>query len=514
MRRTAARFAKDEDGAILVMVAVSLGVILGMIALSYDLGRIAATQSELQSYADHVALAAAGELDGEAGARARAQAAAANFFTDRQTFGDDATGQTLNSADYALTFLRSLPAVDTDAITSTHAATTDQNAIYARVIVTPKTVPFTFGRAFFALSGFAQRTPIVGAEAVAGFTSYACDITPMMFCVPPGFDGDTWRGQQILMRSGGNGAAWGPGDFGFLEPSTLAIDSTGACAGLTGAGPLLRCVLGAVGSVTQCFVQRGVNTEPGQKVGITNAMNARFDIYQGSMDRNDPLYAPAPNVIKGIVRRGGGGGGNQCIGANSDPSPNTMKLPRDTCFYTDSCNLGSPNRYGDGDWWGDVSLDLDGDGTAETVTGYDAYLAMNYGATPPSELIGLGSTPTRYQVYNAEIAYAQRTRGNILTGRAETGLNQCAPVASPDPERRVIIAAGINCDPLNGGVEVNGRETNVPVQEYVKMFITETIGDDSASPPTVDIWAEVIESAGGNGKSGSGVFHEIVQLYR
>src|SRR5690606_21999767 len=133
-------------------------------------------------------------------------------------------------------------------------------------IVTPKTVPFTFGRAFFALSGFAQRTPIVGAEAVAGFTAYACDITPMMFCVPPGFDGDAWRGQQILMRSGGNGAAWGPGDFGFLEPSTLAIDSTGACAGLTGAGPLLRGVLGAVGSITQCFVQRGVDTEPGQKV--------------------------------------------------------------------------------------------------------------------------------------------------------------------------------------------------------------------------------------------------------
>lgn len=505
MRRTAARFAKDEDGAILVMVAVSLGVILGMIALSYDLGRMAATQSELQSYADHVALAAAGELDGETGARARAQAAAANFFTDRQTFGEDATGQTLNSADYALTFLRSLPAVDTDAITSTHAATTDANAIYARVIVTPKTVPFTFGRAFFALSGFGQRTPIVGAEAVAGFTSYACDITPMMFCVPPGFDGDTWRGQQILMRSGGNGAAWGPGDFGFLEPSTLAIDSTGACAGVTGTGPLLRCVLGAVGSITQCFVQRGVNTEPGQKVGITNAMNARFDIYQGAMNglSGNGLYAPAPNVIKGLVRQGGGGSGNQCIGANADPSPDTMRLPRDRCFLTGTCG-----RYGDGDWWGTHNLDLDGDGTAETVTGFGAYLAQNY-TSVPSELSTLGASPTRYEVYNAEIAYALRTGGNILTARAETGLNQCAPVASPDPERRVIIAAGVDCvaNPINGSA------VNVPVQEYVKMFITETIGDDGATPPTVDIWAEVIESVS-NGAGGSGVFHEIVQLYR
>ncbi|MCB2123724.1 MAG: hypothetical protein KDE06_10740, partial [Rhodobacteraceae bacterium] len=111
MRRTAAGFARDEDGAILVIVAVSLGMILGMIALSYDLGRMAATQSELQSYADHVALAAAGELDGVVaqaasgtnpavpGARERAQAAAANFFTDSQTFANDVTGQALDSAD-------------------------------------------------------------------------------------------------------------------------------------------------------------------------------------------------------------------------------------------------------------------------------------------------------------------------------------------------------------------------------------------------------------------------------
>ena len=81
MQTHAKRFVRDEDGTILVIVAMALGMILGMIALSFDLGRIAATQSEIQSYADHVALAAAGELDGENDALTRATNAAASFFT-------------------------------------------------------------------------------------------------------------------------------------------------------------------------------------------------------------------------------------------------------------------------------------------------------------------------------------------------------------------------------------------------------------------------------------------------
>lgn len=518
MFRHTKRFARDEEGAILVIVAMSLGIILGMIALSFDLGRIAATQSEMQSYADHVALAAAGELDGESGATTRATNAAAAFFTDRQSFA--AGTNALTSADYTLTFLRSLPTLDTTAIASANDATGDADAIYARVVIRPRNVPFTFGRAFLALTGGTQLTANATAEAVAGFTSFACDITPMMFCLPPGFTGDGWRGRQILMRSGGNNADWGPGDFGFLEPSTLAIDSTGACAGANGTAETLRCVLGAVGSITQCFQQRGVDTEPGQKVGITNAMNARFDIYQGAMQQlsSNLLYAPAPNVIKGLVRQGGGnggggnggggngGGGNQCIGNNADPSPDTIRMPRDNCFHNGSCTQASPNRYGDGAWYGTV--DSNNDGTADT--GYATYLSTNYGGSVPSEITALGATPTRYQLYLAEIAYATRTGGNILTSRAETGLRACAPAATPDPERRVIIAAGVDC----AANPINGRETGVPVQEYVKMFITEAIGDDGVTPPTVDIWAEVIETVSGNGRSGAGVFHEIVQLYR
>ena len=77
----------NEDGTMLIIWGVSFVLIFGIVALSFDLGRVAITQTELQSYADNVALAAAGELDGESDAITRATSAAANLIADRKTFG-------------------------------------------------------------------------------------------------------------------------------------------------------------------------------------------------------------------------------------------------------------------------------------------------------------------------------------------------------------------------------------------------------------------------------------------
>ena len=55
MRAKVQGFIHDESGAILVFWAASITVLLGIVALSFDVGRMASTQSELQSFADHVA---------------------------------------------------------------------------------------------------------------------------------------------------------------------------------------------------------------------------------------------------------------------------------------------------------------------------------------------------------------------------------------------------------------------------------------------------------------------------
>ena len=480
-RRDLRTLPGNDEGAIIIFWAVTLVVVLGIVALSFDFGQKAATQSELQSYADQVALAAAGELDGKSDAITRATSAAANLIIDQQTFATGTRALAGNS-NYTLTFYKSLPASDTDSVAP--GVTTDPAlARYAQARATPRSVPFTFMAAFDALRGGTTANPTIGAVAVAGFTQYACDITPLMFCIPsPTFKADANIGTMILLRSGGNGAAWGPGDFGFLDPNGMALDSAGPCAGLNGA-TRTRCLIGATGALTQCFSQRGVNTEPGQKVGIENsAYNVRFDMYTGALSskKTSADYPPAPNVIKGIIPKGGG----SCIGNTSNPSPNSAALPRDACFAAGTCG-----RIGDGIW----------------TAGRATYVAKNYGATDPHP-----TANTRYKYYLAEIARAGGGAAStaILTARAETGRKQCSAFQSPDPDRRVVIAAGIDCT----ANPIQGNTTGIPVNEFYRLFLTEPVGVGSGN--SFDIFVEVVGSAETGSSGTGGIFHDVVQLYR
>ncbi|MCE5972025.1 pilus assembly protein TadG-related protein [Sinirhodobacter sp. WL0062] len=477
------KFARDENGVIIVFWALCLVVVLGFVALSFDLGRYGITRTEYQAFADHVALSAAGELDGGTDAITRAHAAAA-LIADKQHFG--IADKTLNGgSDYTLTFFTDLPASDAAAMT---LQTTDATeAAYVRATVTPTTVLGTFVNAFSSLMGGGAMDGDIQASAVAGFSLYVCDVTPLMFCVPSGYKADANIGDMILLRSGGQGSAWGPGDFGFIDPSDLQVDEKGPCAGLNGQN-LASCLIGAIGSITRCVKQKGIDTEPGQKQGIEDAVfNVRFDIYKSVMngEKNDPAYAPAPNVIKGVVPNGAG---QSCIGQNEQISPDTVALPRDDCFASGTCPYA---RIGNGIW----------------ANGREAYETKNYGTTNKYP-----NAVTRYDYYLAEIDASKAASGaDILSGRAETGLPTCSNQTPAGPERRVIIAAGVDCT----ANPVSGAAVDVPVQEFFKIFLTEPVGDDGTSPPTVGIWGEIIGSASdGSGGGTGGLVRDVVQLYR
>lgn len=492
---------QSEEGVLLVFFGISLSVLLGMVALSFDIGRINATQSELQSYADSVALAAAGELDGKSDSITRATAAANNLIADTQTFGGGNRNLS-GGADFTLLFLENLPASDTTLLVGPNAAPED--ARYVRVAVNAQTVGLSFAAAFQGIGGFGGPGPnnTVGAFATAGYTQYACDIAPLMFCVPQGvgYNATSATGQMVHLRSGGSGqGAWGPGDFGFLDPTKVLVDPNGPCGGLSG-GNLDRCLVGATGAITQCFAQSGVDLEPGQKVGnYEAALNTRFDLYRSSMNgsRNDAAYAPAPNVVKGIVPNGAGA---SCVGNNSQDSfPDSWSLPRDTCFpqpwsppgTTTSCAHGG--RFGNGTWDRTGYLNKNHGGTDPVAT---------TGATLPGALAG-----SRYEMYLAEIAAAGG--GNMITTPNQTGLPSCSPHVAPSPDRRVVIAAGIDCVSNS----IGGAASGVPVQEFYRIFLTEQAAGTPGN--NFDIWGEVIGSAGGAGLGGAGaVIHDVVQLYR
>jgi len=505
------RLLAAEDGAVLVLVTLTLPIILVLGSFVVDLGRVSAEQTELQAFADHVALAAAGELDGEDGAIGRARTAAATFITgDRQTWGE---GEPALSAqvdgDVALRFLVDLPADDDAPIGTAYETSADADARFVEVTVTPRTVSHLLAQAASAglraigADGDLPATTLLDAPAVAGFTEYVCDITPLMFCRPndPALYADL-PGRMISLK---NGVGWGPGAFGLLD-NLAAAD--GPCGAPNQGANFWRCATALVEGATRCTPRHaGVDIRPGNVAGPTESgLNVRFDIFATSLnsERNNPNFAPAPNVVKGIVAKGGGGGNNQgggnqgggnqgggnqgggggggnaCIGNNFDPSPDVMSLPRDTCFATGTCAGG---RFGDGIW------DEAG------------YIATNHGGTAPA---GYGAGGTRYDMYLAEIDAAGG--GDILTGLSQTGRPECSNQMSPDPERRVLVAAAVDCSTLPGG-----NASGVPVEDYWRIFMTEPAG----MPSNGDVWVEVIDRVEPFGAGAAqGILRDVAQLYR
>lgn len=544
---TLARFRRDERGAILIFFALALVVILGFAALAFDLGRTASTQTELQSYADNLALAAAGELDGDTNARQRARDAAAQIAADYANNGrfNDLTFLTVDLSDYELTFYASIREDDDDDDEDAEdtPATGDADARYVAARVAPQGVGLTVTRAFDALlpDGETRDDPEVGATAVAVYRQLACATVPMFFCMPEsGWRAEDNIGQMIRLRSGGGGGGgfWEPGNFGFLlPPEGFAAD--GPCAGKSGA-QLRRCFFGAENSVNQCFDQIGVDTSTGQQIGVASrALNVRFDEYQGPLSSNDQDYRPAPNVIQGRREEG-----------DHDSHGATMPLPRDACFESDDCDLG---RIGDGNIAPDDLYEYlarnhgesDGgysftmrDGTAITRRAYDdeaiggdldeegLRLQDQYDDDTLQALSNwlndLQNRPPRYEIYRSEIDRVEDPTSpfynpggdllNLVTGqgpqgfdeddfghKTESGRAMDAPTWSPDPDRRMLVGAGINC---NG---FTGQTDDLPVEEFVRLFLTERVG--ASNDPTI-----YVEVAGSAEKTGA--VRDLVELVR
>ena len=196
-------------------------------------------------------------------------------------------------------------------------------------------------------------------------------------------------------------------------------------------------------------------------------------------------------------------------------------MPRDDCFGA----LGgcSSPRFGDGNWSNGennyllTNLGLDdggnggtaGDGIPDSMPDMSSY----YTAVPAQY------TTMRYGLYLAELErlaqrQAQSPPLNSILDRTELGIAQCnTNPAQSGARRRVVIAAGIDCV----ANPINGAEVDVPVKEFFELFMTEPVGDDGLSPPTLDIWVEVIGSAGGTGfgaAGNGGIFRDVVQIYR
>lgn len=492
----------DEQGVVAIWVTVSLAMFFAIGALVVDGGRLFNLHSQLVSYADHTALAAAAELDGNTGAIDRSIQVATGpdpgpLVKDMQSFGIGGPELAVER----LVFLSALgddpapgdmgPRPAGDVVLCTYQAggddcTADDDlaANFIEVTVEPVAMNYLL---LPVLAAFGIGVPTQGtsrAQAVAGSKRAVCNFPPLMICNPyeategAGAGFDPVIGQQILVKSKGENSAWGPGDFGLLSASFLE-DSECATGGASGAD-VIRCALALVNPNTTC-VEGDVDIRPGEAVSVHVGLNTRFDIWdpplQTKMD--DPAFAPAANVTKGKVENG------QCrLNKLEDPPPppdDTVRLPRDDCFATDTCTDGR---------FGDASFDLGG------------YWFTNHdGAGLPAGLT------TRFDAYRYE------TDNGVIPDKSarggEDGAGICSVNAVPGDsfnDRRMLVVAVVNC--LEHGI--SGSTEDVPVEAFARMFMTEPVGLDGAS--TDDLWFEMLGVAEPGDQSG--VVHDFPQLFR
>ncbi|WP_413719764.1 pilus assembly protein TadG-related protein [Silicimonas sp. MF1-12-2] len=586
------QFASREDGSLLVFFLISVVTILGIVALSFDLGRRASVQTDMQSFADNVALAAAGELDGQEDAIARATWAANNAIAaaNETLKAGVFAGQTLSIQ--SLVFYSALPDRDRPAsfavadlsdptnasykysLPTTNTTTDDSLATFVGVRLNRVDPQWIFGKVFEggndidnldpgATPGDANATDnrrSVGAVAIAGNSAWTCEVSPLMFCLPPvSGTADPIQlqtlsaGRAVQLRSVGRDAAWNPGEFGFLDIDRLIAEDSNAAAGeCASESPESRrqaCLLAK--GIDTCFNSRGVDIQPGQRSGQETAgFNLPFGIFEQVMNnlRGDEGYEVGPHIVGGREVNNG-----SCN--DTGPLTDTMGFTLDNCHYTGGCTDG---RFGDGTW----------------TTGKDRYLDTNYSVRnpafdpsldedpvsnprnivdgdwfdfPPPTTVPTGWTGgyTRYQYYLMEIERA--ANGGVMTGypahpafdgftadwsdakygtdtgtvafdtwddywgtagsgnpiipdahnRSENGLPQCSQVTGGgDPDRRVVVIAGIDCS----NQTLTGREENVEVIQYYRTFMLSPateISNDPSNGQMFDLWVEIIEPIGG-----------------
>jgi putative Flp pilus-assembly TadE/G-like protein len=512
-----------ESGAVAIWVAGTLAVMIGIMALSFDLGRSATTDTELKWASDAAALAGARQLDGLAGARDRARLAATGALTgsgvgltkNADTFDSDAT----NVQVVDVKFLSVLGAGEGTA--GDVEATSDTNANYIQVIVEQSVV----NNFFIQVVGGADTTTLQ-ESSVAGYGAAICQIPPLFVCNPKETTTnktvDLSPGMGILVRDPGAGNRPGPGNYGLLQ-----------VPGFPGKSNIREAFASANGAPV-CFNYRRADTEPGDPVSINAGINVRLDIYKSPLNPADGwIGPPAKNVASGYAALSnpdtkcnpGTKNVTDVFTGGTDTTAQMMPYPRDKCFYNGGCVTSK---------FGDPPFD-----------GYhwdrDTYCKVNHppaGANCPAFATGAKETMTRYGMYRAEIEQDKIPDNTLDPGKTGTGQSQACYTVDPwtdipagpdvrepgyDPtggvqDRRVITTAVVNCLDQN----MNGRK-NIQIAKWYLMFLTEPAGYEIPSallPPGMpstlfdnqNIFLEVIREI--EVEQDKAIAHEIVQLYR
>ena len=522
-------FWADERGAVAASYALALPVLVAAAAFGMDYARMVGMDSELQNGADQAALAAASQLNKNAGACARAANAAVSLVANQSLLGSGDNAVTIPleedcDAVGQIRFYQDKAKID--------AATTDANARFVEVRVNAKTVDY----ALFPVIGLVT-SGNMDAAAFAGLGSAICKVPPVMMCNPnetsdPEFNTANYAGYGIRLVANVNGkngnnetadetpGSYGPGVFGYLETDA------GSGANATAQS------LGRLQPPGECVSVEGADVKPGQQVSVLDALNTRFGVFDNGLNNacgtDNALCPPSDNARIDLLKKAGNGGScrihssgfqvgenpyrptsgvNNINPAGLDP----MGYPRDKCHAVSVDGICSGNgnaRVGNGDWDRAAYYATNGYGSVPTTWSSYGYPELKN-----------RTTPTRYQQYR----YEYDNKATMLAAKNVGSLQQqgtplCTPPAgiapASTPDRRVLSVAVINCN----AEDLSSSTTDAEIKKFVDVFLVEPTArrthDGTQYTRNSDVYIEVIgeTTLGGGATQGQKIRKDVPYL--
>lgn len=458
---------KKARGNFVIFTALMATALVGVGALSLDLGRLFVLRSEMQNAADAAALAAAAELTGEPGSRANAEAAARNLLQHDSRFADvrPLLGATIEVEFFCAIGSRADP-VDVHVFCSEpevngrRLAANDTEASYVRVNLAPVSNSDAYSMSLLFLPVLdasinrVQSRSFLTASATAGQHFYACDYPPLLMCNPyeplPFGEHMTPGGQVVYLNSGGGSDAWAPGNFGWMQPpgagnGTPEVTAYMANPGATGCTrPVMDTRTGNFGNA------------------VANAVNTRFGLY------SNPHF------------------GNQAARNAYKAAPNVISYPRDSAFNA----VAGRDNFGNGVWDRDGYFSTYHDHQIggrpvgwQTMSRWETYLwelwGNNYADAnldiyPPSP----HQLPSRQPQFNPNSPPGRHPDNSdgSYHGYPPPGTLNTTNVSPPtlsNANRRSMLVAVVNCGIR--GISGNSVFTMARPEGFARLFLTEVV---------------------------------------
>lgn len=494
-----ARLRGDERGAIAIYVAVMLPFLVGLAILVVDGGRLQNLDTSLQNNVDALALAAAAELDRRPDSHVRACRAMAQLVQNSAIFatGDGrlqvactAQGEPAPQSDAEWRWLRTIPP-DHCSITAPSAdpdcgfEVSDDPGSTFYIAVTSRRSAANFSLLFPVAFIGGSSPGALTRTAVAGMSRVSCQPTPIMLCNP-------WEGEGAVtvpaLRArigrlatareyGGGAAAIGPGEFGLVNPAEIFE----SCKDGDSPEPIVQTLTWQLAgrNLTSCQVRNGVCPKTGVVATLDNAVNSRFDIYDGAIGS---YLASDPSALV--------------------PAARTIWSSRDANF--DYCRKSSLKREVDGTTGEDTTPIWYSRATNWDRAAYfqaNNYFALNPSLSSNASLITLPDgrtktlgTLTRYETYLWETSrpgsagqtrpYVKPADRTCYSQRVTGGLGILNTIGlAGRVARRELYASIVNCQETQAAIAAGapysfrGASTDLPLPTaaVVKFFITEPI---------------------------------------